>query len=331
MKGFFTIIAASTLSLSASLSASAAQYYNCATNTGCVAAGSIKVKSSYAKTKHPIVLAHGMAAFNSIGPVSSWYGIPEDLTKNGATVYSTKVSSFESSDVRGEQLLRQVRVIAAITPTGKVNLIGHSHGGQSVRYILGVAPQHVASVTAIASPHKGTPVADLVRGIADADRTNLLAPVVSTVANGLGSLVALLSGGGQYSQDSLAGLDSLTTKGSATFNMRFPVGLPPTACGVGVAQYHGIRLYSWSGGRPLTNPLDLSDAALTATNLAFLGKSNDGLVGSCSSRFGTVIRDNYRMNHLDEVNHLFGLVSLFETNPVAVFRQHANRLKNASL
>ncbi|MFG9941887.1 lipase, partial [Pseudomonas aeruginosa] len=32
-----------------------------------------------------------------------------------------------------------------------------------------------------------------------------------------------------------------------------------------------------------------------------------------------------------EVNQVFGLTSLFETSPVAFYRQHANRLKNASL
>ena len=37
------------------------------------------------------------------------------------------------------------------------------------------------------------------------------------------------------------------------------------------------------------------------------------------------------MNHLDEVNQLFGLTSIFETSPVSVFRTHANRLKNAGL
>jgi triacylglycerol lipase len=37
------------------------------------------------------------------------------------------------------------------------------------------------------------------------------------------------------------------------------------------------------------------------------------------------------MNHLDEVNQLFGLVSIFEASPVAVFRSHANRLKSAGL
>ena len=37
------------------------------------------------------------------------------------------------------------------------------------------------------------------------------------------------------------------------------------------------------------------------------------------------------MNHLDEVNQTLGLTSLFETDPVTVYRQHANRLKNDGL
>jgi triacylglycerol lipase len=37
------------------------------------------------------------------------------------------------------------------------------------------------------------------------------------------------------------------------------------------------------------------------------------------------------MNHLDEVNQVIGLVSIFESNPTTVFRAHANRLKNAGL
>jgi triacylglycerol lipase len=44
-----------------------------------------------------------------------------------------------------------------------------------------------------------------------------------------------------------------------------------------------------------------------------------------------VIRDNYFHNHLDEVNQILGLVSIFESNPTSVFRSHANRLKNAGL
>ena len=40
-------------------------------------------KSSYAETRYPIVLAHGMAGFDNIGPLDYWYGIPGDLRHRG--------------------------------------------------------------------------------------------------------------------------------------------------------------------------------------------------------------------------------------------------------
>lgn len=55
------------------------------------------------------------------------------------------------------------------------------------------------------------------------------------------------------------------------------------------------------------------------------------LVASCSSHLGRVIRDDYWMNHLDEVNQMVGITHLFETSPVTLFRQHANRLQGMGL
>lgn len=46
---------------------------------------------------------------------------------------------------------------------------------------------------------------------------------------------------------------------------------------------------------------------------------------------GMVIRDDFKMNHIDEINHLFGLRSLLDTDPVEVFRAHANCLQQAGL
>ena len=60
-------------------------------------------------------------------------------------------------------------------------------------------------------------------------------------------------------------------------------------------------------------------------------EKNDGLVSSCSSRLGYVIRDDYRMNHLDEVNQTLGIHPLFETDPIQVFITHAYRLKSLGL
>jgi triacylglycerol lipase len=153
--------------------------------------------------------------------------------------------------------------------------------------------------------------------------------VLAFFANSLGTVLGLLSGH-STPQDAIAALDSLTSTGLATFNAHYPQGVPTTTCGSGAASVNGVRYYSWSGTGVLTNALDISDGALALSSF-FYNEANDGLVGRCSSHLGTVIRDNYFYNHLDEVNQLIGLVSIFESNPTSVYRAHANRLKNLGL
>lgn len=281
-----------------------------------------------AKTRYPIVLAHGMAGFDQLfGVVEYFYGIPSELRSKGATVYVTQVSAFNSTAARGEQLIDQIETIVAITGKPKVNLIGHSHGGLDIRYVASVRPDLVASVTSVASPHKGADLADFLRD--NVQGGSFTEGVLSFFANSLGTVLGLLSGS-TNPQDAILALDSLTSAGMAAFNAQHPQGVPATACGQGASSVNGIRYYSWSGTGLLTNVFDLSDPALALTSL-FYGEANDGLVGRCSSRLGSVIRDNYFQNHLDEVNQLLGLVSIFESNPKTLFRNHANRLKNAGL
>src|SRR6185295_14102526 len=69
---------------------------------------------TYTKTKYPVVLAHGMAGFQTLfGVVDYWYGIPSALRNGGTKVYVTKVPALASSEARGEKLLAQVEYIAA--------------------------------------------------------------------------------------------------------------------------------------------------------------------------------------------------------------------------
>lgn len=283
---------------------------------------------SYAKTKYPIVLAHGMAGFDELfGVYDYWYGIPGALRDKGARVYVTEVSQFNATELRGEQLLAQVETIVAITGKPKVHLIGHSHGGLDVRYVASVRPDLVASVTAVGSPHKGADLADFLRDNVEGDSFG--EGVLSFFADSLGVVLGLISGSSNP-QDAVAALDSLTTTGAAAFNASHPQGVPGSACGEGSAVVNGVRYYSWSGTGVLTNALDVSDAAMGLTSL-FYGESNDGLVGRCSSHLGDVIRDDYFHNHLDEVNQILGLTSIFESDPRSLFKNHANRLKNLGL
>ncbi|RJG09625.1 triacylglycerol lipase [Pseudomonas cavernicola] len=285
--------------------------------------------SGYTQTKYPVVLAHGMLGFDSILGIDYWYGIPSALRSDGAKVYITEVSQLDTSEARGEQLLAQVEEIVAISGQPKVNLIGHSHGGPTIRYVAAVRPELIASATSVGAPHKGSATADFIRQVPPGSAGETL---LSGIVNGLGGLINFLSASSSTTpQNALGTLESLNSAGAAVFNAKFPQGIPTTACGEGAYSVNGVRYYSWGGTSPLTNILDPSDILLGATSLTFNGAANDGLVGRCSSHLGQVIRDDYRMNHLDEVNQAFGLTSLFETDPTTVYRQQANRLKNVGL
>ncbi len=284
---------------------------------------------TYSQTKYPIVLVHGLLGFDNLGPVEYFYGIPSALRADGARVFVVQVAAANSTEVRGEQLLTQVKQILAATGASKVNLMGHSHGGPTSRYVASVRPDLVASVTSIGGVNKGSAVADLLLGLAPPG--SLSNTVLVSVTNGLATIINFLSGGSGLTQNALAAAQSLSTAGTAKFNAAHPEGLPTTACGEGAYSARGVAYYSWSGAKAYTNVFDVIDPALALTSLAFAGAKNDGLVGTCSSHLGKVIRDDYAMNHLDEVNQTIGLVNLSETNPVTLFRQQANRLKNAGL
>lgn len=293
----------------------------CAALTVCAPA---QAASTYAATKYPIVTAHGMGGFNSIGPVEYFYGITSDLQANGAKVYVTQVSAWNSTDVRSEQFLKQLKQILAVSGAQKVNLLGHSQGAQTVRYAAGVMPDRVASVTTVAGVNYGSPVADAVTGFSSAIGPQGTALVASLV-NALGKMESLLAGDPSLPQDALGGMNSMNTPGANAFNARFPAGLPSTSCGQGPAVANGMRFYSWGGVAGTTNALDPLDYLLMVTSLAFGGSANDGLVGKCASHLGTVIRDDYALNHFDTVNQTIGLHGSYD--PVPLYRQHANRLK----
>lgn len=277
----------------------------------------------YTQTKYPIVMVHGLFGFDNLGPVEYFYGIPSALRSGGASVHITTVSAANSTEVRGEQLLAQVKQIIAATGATKVNLIGHSHGSPTARYVASVRPDLVASVTSVGGVNKGSAVADVLVGA--------LPNVSSAIGNAVAGLITFLSGGSGLPQNAQASFTSLSTAGTLAFNSRHPQGVPTTACGEGAYQAGGVHYFSWSGTQPYTNVFDPADPVLALTSLAFYGARNDGLVGACSSHLGRVIRDDYAMSHVDEINQMVGIVNLFETNPVTVFRQQANRLQGLGL
>lgn len=290
---------------------------------------SLTGQCGYTKTKYPIVLVHGALGFDKIGLLDYWYGIPNQLRAfDGADVYLTQVSASNSHEVRGEQLLLQIQQILAATGKTKVNLIGHSQGSPTARYVASVRPDLVASVTSVNGANGKAEVVDAMLGIMP---PGLAGDAVQSVTNGLTQLIGFLSNDGGLPQNSAASLQSLSTAGAMAFNAAHPEGIPTTECGEGAYEVNGVKYFSWGGAQAYTNAADPIDPILGLVSLVFNGAKNDGLVSSCAQHLGKVIRDDYRMNHMDAINHTAGVVNLFETDPVTLYRQHANRLKNAGL
>ncbi|KAJ5951726.1 uncharacterized protein N7479_010139 [Penicillium vulpinum] len=127
--------------------------------------------------QYPVVLAHGLLGFDELrlaGPylpgVQYWRGIKEALTARGIEVITATVPPSGSIEARAEALARNIEAGAR----GKdVNIIAHSMGGLDSRYMISrIRPEKfkVLSLTTIASPHRGSSVADYVFDQIGADR-----------------------------------------------------------------------------------------------------------------------------------------------------------------
>jgi triacylglycerol lipase len=283
--------------------------------------------ADYAKTKYPLLMVHGWLGWSRIGnetfKIDYWYQILPDMARNGATVFAAQLSPAHRTEFRGEQLIAQVEEVMAITGKSKVNLIGHSHGGPTVRYVAATKPEYVASITGVAGTFRGSKVADDIQN-------NRLS---RTAFNIIGDyIIAPLITWAQTQPDMPVDFDasmaSLTETASADFNRRFPTtALAENCSSSGAKVDRGIYYYSWTGVAQTTNLLDIDTILMQLAPLSYGNWDNDGMVARCSTHIGQVIRDNYQLNHTDLANMMFGLTGLFAPDPVALYRQHANRLK----
>ncbi|NQY62826.1 MAG: triacylglycerol lipase [Alteromonadaceae bacterium] len=299
-------------------------------------------------TKYPVVLVHGLSGFDTaLGDY--FYGVKGTLANVGANeVYTPQITGYETSEVRGEELLAYLEELQAVTGAQKFNLIGHSQGGMDSRYVASIRPDLVASVTSVGSPHFGSETADLIKD-------SPLEGIALSIGNAVGAFLAALTGDTSQQSNAMGSLEALNSTDAAIFNAKYPEGLRHGTCQVtpsynagswwwpnwvydysvndGDHNVNGVAYYSWSGTfTPLldSNVLDVADALLGVTYWT-IGEANDGLVGRCSSHLGKVIRDDYTMNHADEINGMFGLQGLWNADPLQLYKAHVIRLKAAGL
>ena len=111
-------------------------------------------------TKYPIILVHGIMLkdkkyFKAFGKIE------KILQDEGYHVYTSKTDGFGSIENNAMQLKKQILEILEIEKADKINIIAHSKGGLDSKYMLehlGMV-DNVASLTTLATPHKGSPIA----------------------------------------------------------------------------------------------------------------------------------------------------------------------------
>ena len=212
-------------------------------------------------TKYPIVLVHGIGFRDKIGLVKYWGETASYLRGYGATVYLGGGEAFGTVPANAEILKKTLEKICAETGAAKVNIIAHSRGGIESRYLissLGMADR-VASLTTIATPHRGSPMADLLMKRIKPDM--LVDEAVNLYARMLGD---------DNPSSFIAG-EELTTAHMAQFNLENP-DMP------------GVMYQSWTGvvGKEFLHPMWKVMAYVIEKREGL----NDGLVSVSSAKWG---------------------------------------------
>jgi triacylglycerol lipase len=264
---------------------------------------------------YPIVLAHGFFGFEDfagVGFIDYFWEVPQYLDEHGESmVFVTTVDPFNDSTTRGEQLLAQVEAIVDETGYAKVNIIGHSQGGLDARYVAHHRPDLVDAVATVATPHRGTPIADIVLGLVPD-------PGAQTVVDWLVQTLGAPLWPDIDSNTSLAAsMEQLSEPGMDAFNAEItdqPSVTYYSIAGRSGGSDGGITCRSVDNPPPFiaqwadeTDPIDPlfapTEEILSGGLLSSI--ANDGLVVANDAKWGNFL-GCVPADHIDQIGHLFG-------------------------
>lgn len=174
----------------------------------------LNFKRSYkkiCKTKYPLLLVHGVF-FRDYKYFNYWGRIPDELIKNGATVYYGNHQSAAAVKDSAAELAERIKEIVSESGCEKINIIAHSKGGLDCRYAiseLGVE-RYIASLTTVNTPHKGCQFADFLLSKISPDIKNRVAETYNKTLKKLGD----------ENPDFLAAVSDLTAEACKKLNLK---------------------------------------------------------------------------------------------------------------
>jgi triacylglycerol lipase len=248
-----------------------------------------------------IVLVHGILGFSHLDvPLSQieyFSGVAEFLRERfQAAVIAPAVDPTAGIDIRSEMLRASIEAALAggqLQPKEAIHIIAHSMGGLDSRRMISKGnfievngeKTAIQTLATIGTPHRGSPVADLV-ALKFLDKIPLLGAALKEPEAALSRILG-------HFRISLDGLHDLTTESAEHFNSANP-------------NHAAVKYLSFAGG---------GRAGLVPTSNFFLpyyefikahvrGREvSDGVVAVSSAMWGTFDPNLWPGDHADEIGH----------------------------
>lgn len=125
--------------------------------------------------KYPVLLCHGYGGFSTLLSPSPMHKPCMRLRSLGIHAFAPNIVPYGTIATRAEQWIRIIEILKKKYGYEKLNVVAHSMGGLDMRYAIAKlgAADSVASLTTIATPHRGTSLAELVLNSPDTIRDKL--------------------------------------------------------------------------------------------------------------------------------------------------------------
>jgi triacylglycerol lipase len=227
-----------------------------------------------------LVFASGVLIPQEILGVDYFRGLKAHVEGKGHQAIFPQVPTTETVEKRAIAL---ANAIHAAYPTGPIHIIAHSMGGLDSRFLIGrnlnglSEPGRIASLTTLSTPHRGSPIADLVVSPKPDDVRRRFYSIISHTLELIGV--------------SIDAVGNLTREAAEQ--------VPDAA-----STHTHIRYQSYfASGRNHHNRTCLLFAPTYQYIYLCFGLENDGFVTRQSAEYGTFQTPTWQCDHADMVGH----------------------------
>jgi triacylglycerol lipase len=231
-----------------------------------------------------LVFASGFLAPQEFLGVNYFRDVRDHVAAAGHHVLMAKVPPLGTCDQRAQVLAAAIQQEFP-AGAGPIHIIAHSMGGLDSRTIIGrnllglADPGRIASLTTLSTPHRGSPVADLLAGPVPTDARRIAYDIISNVIARLGVPTGALA--------------NLTAEAAARV---------PDPVAAGTQRHIRFRSYFAAGRSGL-----LSTSLLLAPTYNYIhqvtGQDNDGVVALESAKYGEFQPQTWECDHVDMIGY----------------------------